>query len=904
MKKLILICLLMYLFVFNISSYSQTNIFPTTGNVGIGTITPTTLLQVNGGISQFGGSTDYSRIAIDGDLTFTGNADYLVGGDRYAFRYQGNPNFGLLFSSTNSRYEFRDGTGTQIFWITGGGNGYIKSKLAIGSTNTPSASLDITPTNAAAIKIQPYGVLAGNTADIRFNELLANGNNFVGFKAPDNITSNKVWVLPATDGSIGQLLKTDGTGNLGWVSDTDVAYAAGTGISIDGGIITNIAADQIITLEGEGTTTVMGAYPNFVVSSTESLDANLTLSNLNATSVNQSLIPMETNLKDVGSSTLGWKGIYVTGNYYLDGSIVIDNSGVGNLFLGATGNITNSGINNTFIGINAAHSNTSGFYNTSVGFNTLYFNTSGWSNTAMGFQSLYFNTTGNDNTGVGNFTLYSNTTGNVNTAIGVRALLLNTTGYGNSATGYKSLASNTTGFYNTSNGYLSLNYNTTGNYNTANGYIALYLNTSGYSNTANGYGALRSNTTGYYNTASGDHALYYNTTGNYNVAVGWSALNNNNTGSNNTSIGRGSLSANTTGFSNVAIGTRSLYLNTTKSNLVAIGDSSLYSNVTGYSNTAIGSKSLFLNTSGYNNTACGFKTLNSNSSGQNNSGFGTNTLFSNTSGSFNTAAGYNALYFNTTGSFNTSEGYSALYSNTTGYSNTAIGGDALRFNTTGYYDTAGGLTALWSNTLGYTNTANAAFGAASLYSNSTGNNNTATGVNSLFYNSTGNYNTAIGWDALLSNTTGSGNIAIGYLANTSTSNLTNSTIIGYNGVVDANDKVRIGNSSITSNGGQVSWTAYSDSRIKENIQENVPGIEFIKELRPVTFHFNISNQNKLEGIADSITWETKYDIEKIQWTGFIAQEVEKAANEIGYDFSGVDKSGILMGLRYSILLYH
>lgn len=44
--------------------------------------------------------------------------------------------------------------------------------------------------------------------------------------------------------------------------------------------------------------------------------------------------------------------------------------------------------------------------------------------------------------------------------------------------------------------------------------------------------------------------------------------------------------------------------------------------------------------------------------------------------------------------------------------------------------------------------------------------------------------------------------------------------------------------------------------------KKIPGIEFIKELRPVTFHFNISNQNKLEGIADSITWETKYDIEK------------------------------------------
>ena len=33
----------------------------------------------------------------------------------------------------------------------------------------------------------------------------------------------------------------------------------------------------------------------------------------------------------------------------------------------------------------------------------------------------------------------------------------------------------------------------------------------------------------------------------------------------------------------------------------------------------------------------------------------------------------------------------------------------------------------------------------------------------------------------------------------------------------------------------------------------------------------------------------KYDIEKIKMTGFIAQDVEKAAKEAGYDFSGVQK---------------
>ncbi|MFN0276114.1 MAG: T9SS type A sorting domain-containing protein, partial [Chitinophagales bacterium] len=42
-----------------------------------------------------------------------------------------------------------------------------------------------------------------------------------------------------------------------------------------------------------------------------------------------------------------------------------------------------------------------------------------------------------------------------------------------------------------------------------------------------------------------------------------------------------------------------------------------------------------------------------------------------------------------------------------------------------------------------------------------------------------------------------------------------------------------------------------------------------------------------------------YDIEKIQFTGFLAQDVDAAAKKINYDFSGVDKSGDIMGLRYS-----
>ena len=43
-------------------------------------------------------------------------------------------------------------------------------------------------------------------------------SHYVGFKAPGTVTSNKVWVLPAADGTANQVLKTDGSGNLSWAT--------------------------------------------------------------------------------------------------------------------------------------------------------------------------------------------------------------------------------------------------------------------------------------------------------------------------------------------------------------------------------------------------------------------------------------------------------------------------------------------------------------------------------------------------------------------------------------------------------------------------------------------------------------------------------------------------------------
>src|SRR4029450_5536959 len=143
-------------------------------------------------------------------------------------------------------------------------------------------------------------------------------------------------------------------------------------------------------------------------------------------------------------------------------------------------------------------------------------------------------------------------------------------------------------------------------------------------------------------------------------------------------------------------------------------------------------------------------------------------------------------------------GVNALLSNATGNSNTANGAFALFGNTTGDFNTVSGVKVLLSNT--------------------TGSETAATGIDALFSNTTGSNNTAIGLNALASNTTGSNNTAIGVGANVFPGNLTNATAIGNGAVVNASNKIRLGNTAVTVIEGQVAFTASSDKTQKENFQ--------------------------------------------------------------------------------------
>ena len=270
------------------------------------------------------------------------------------------------------------------------------------------------------------------------------------------------------------------------------------------------------------------------------------------------------------------------------------------------------------------------------------------------------------------------------------------------------------------------------------------------------------------------------------------------------------------------------------------------------------------------------------------------TWTSGTNGTLNTALGFSALIVNTS-SYNTATGSQALYFNLGGFYNTANGLNSLEYNRNGIGNSASGYESLFSNEAGNYNTAN---GYHSLYANTTGGNrNTASGYASLYQNTTGSYNTAVGFQSLYSNISGSGNTALGNNANVSLGNLTNATAIGNNALVNSDNKVVIGRNMMDMTiGGYAEWSNFSDGRFKENVKEDVPGLKFISKLHPVTYTINTKrlDEHITKYLPDSMkakAMQKKEDYSraatKIQ-TGFVAQEVEKTAKRLGYNFDGVN----------------
>lgn len=343
------------------------------------------------------------------------------------------------------------------------------------------------------------------------------------------------------------------------------------------------------------------------------------------------------------------------------------------------------------------------------------------------------------------------------------------------------------------------------------------------------------------------------------------------------------------------------FLGTTDDNDLVFKRFNLKSGYLGTSNTSFGVNGLSYISTGLLNTAIGFQSLTNTTFGSNNTAVGAYSLNYNNGGYGNTANGVYSLWFNGSGNYNTSTGLNSMRFNNIGGGNTAFGVEALYNNSYGNYNTANGMYSLHNNVSGYNNVAD---GFQALYSNTSGLVNTALGYNAQRVSTSSSYNASCGANSIEYNS-GNYNSALGYYAynNGATSSFSNSVAIGYTSQITASNQIRIGNSVITSIGGQVDWTTLSDGRFKRDIQESVPGLEFIMKLRPVTYKIDLDKYCNFLKISDSLRIKA-FEIEKERMlqTGFIAQEVEKAAQEINFDFSGVDKpknDEDYYGLRYA-----
>jgi hypothetical protein len=114
-------------------------------------------------------------------------------------------------------------TTTPAFTIAGtsGGVPYFNS----GTTWATSAALTVNslmvgggagaaPATVSNITSDNNYLQLGATTPLRFAD--ADSSNYVAFKAPTTVATNVTWTLPATDGTSGQALATNGSGTLSW----------------------------------------------------------------------------------------------------------------------------------------------------------------------------------------------------------------------------------------------------------------------------------------------------------------------------------------------------------------------------------------------------------------------------------------------------------------------------------------------------------------------------------------------------------------------------------------------------------------------------------------------------------------------------------------------------------------
>jgi hypothetical protein len=126
---------------------------------------------------------------------------------------------------------------------------WLDSTVSITGLSTTATGTVLTLTDS--VTTSTVNLIIDNQKEIRFRETTANGTNYVALKAPASVSADLTFTLPATDGTSGQVLQTNGSGVLSFATpssgtNTPIIYARAT-------TATNIANDTFtkITLDDE-----------------------------------------------------------------------------------------------------------------------------------------------------------------------------------------------------------------------------------------------------------------------------------------------------------------------------------------------------------------------------------------------------------------------------------------------------------------------------------------------------------------------------------------------------------------------------------------------------------------------------------------------------------------------------
>jgi hypothetical protein len=402
---------------------SSSNIYQSAGNVGIGTASPSYLLDIRANVAA--ASTPSVTLRLNNQLD---------GGHRILFSNAAAAALAAIDGDIESSGAGTD-DGVLKFWTAT--NGSMTEKVRIdksGNVGIGTASPATTLHVQGNVSASSYtGSLFGNattstSASYAATSSVSQANTLTGTTLASNVVNSS---LTSVGTLTGLTVSADATIN-------NVTVGRGSGNST-----TN-------TVVGNGTFTSNTTGTSNTAVGNGALTANTT----------------GTSNAAVGAATLQAN------------TVGINNTAIGTQAL----TVNTSGSTNTAIGVQSLFSNISGSDNTGVGVSSLRFNTVGTFNTAMGTQALRQNVTGSYNSAYGADAARLNVSGSFNTAIGSAAMYNNTSGSRNTALGYAALYSNTTSDDNTAIGRFAL-YVSTGNFNTAIGRSAGASLTTGNNNT-------------------------------------------------------------------------------------------------------------------------------------------------------------------------------------------------------------------------------------------------------------------------------------------------------------------------------------------------------------------------------------------------------------------------------------